>query len=331
MSEPNEYLRVSYSSLNTAAYCWRKFEFNKLYPQAKRVWDDNYAADVGKALHSGFQEYLISSDKEKAIWALMQEFPYQDEFNQKNDYRNFDAALATLEEMMDSAKMTEYELAHIVRPPSPAEILAGNLTGIAGLGAPKVVPAIEVPFELRFKGVTLPDGRGIAFTGYIDAIMRHYATGLHRTLDIKTSRDSLIDQTGKYKFDSQQVPYGIIVEHMSQQIVEAFEVLYLSCYVDIIEPRVVMYPFMKNQTDIQEWVYNKVLQIKQIQNYMRTNYFPRTEGGCITFNKPCTFLAPCQSRDKDSLIEWFLLGEQPAPTEPFHPWVIADIDVSAVM
>lgn len=320
MSQLTEFLRVSYSSLNTFASCNRKFELDKLYPKRVRDGEDFYAADVGKALHAGFQNYLVTSDVEAAIWAFMQEFPFQGEYSQKNDYRNFDASLATLEQMFLEVKMQEYELAKIRRPNTQQESLAGLTGGV-------VVPAIEVPFEIRFNGITLPDGRGIAFIGYIDAILQHLMSRLFRTCDIKTSRMSLADATGKYKFDSQQVPYGIIVDHVAQGEVDSFEVLYFDCYIDILEPRVSLYPFMKNRNDVLEWVTNKVLQFQQISKYMAADYFPRTDGGCLFYQKPCRYLEPCMSRDRATLTEWFLLGEESAPAEPFFPWIVADINV----
>lgn len=324
-AEPTEFLRVSYSSMNVFAACNRKFEFQKLYPKRVRQFDDNYAAEVGKALHAGYQEFLTNHDRDSATWALMSEFPYEIEFTQTNDFRSFEASLSTLEKMMDEGRMNDYELAKIVRPPSPQEVAAGLESGIAA--TPAIVPAIEVPFELRFRGITLPDGRGIAFTGFIDAIMQHYSTRAFRTLDIKTSRQGLADSTAKYKFDSQQIPYGVIVDHLAGEAIEAFEVLYLDSYVDLVDPRVTLYPFMKTREDIQEWATNKLLQFQSLQRFMANDYFPRTDNGCLSWQKPCAYLDPCMSRDRDALTQWFLMGEEPQEDRPFHPWVVADIDL----
>src|SRR3546814_8730741 len=88
--------------------------------------------------------------------------------------------------MMAYGNMEEWELLKIKKPDG------------------EVVPAIEVPFELVLKGITLPDGRGISIIGYIDAAMRNLVTDLHRTLDIKTNRSFLRDASPKYQFDNQQ-------------------------------------------------------------------------------------------------------------------------------
>lgn len=303
-----QYLEVSYSSLNLADSCLRKFEFNKLYPRRARD-QDAFAADVGTALHHGYQDYLVNQDMDSAIWALMNSYPYAGEFNQLKDDRSLETCIATLEEMIHEAKMDEWELMTIRRPD--------------GL----VVPAIEVPFELRLKGLDLPDGRGVAFTGFMDAAMRHRGHGAVRTLDIKTHRRALEDATPKYRFDGQQVPYGICLEHIQGFAVEEFEVLYLDCFVDLVNPRVHLYSFLKDSIDLQEWLINTVLRVQRIQRAMEMDYFPRTDGGCLNWNRPCYFLEVCQTRDRQAVEDWLLMGEEPEHRPKEQPWIVAEIDV----
>jgi len=288
--------------------------------------EDNYAADVGTAIHKGYQHYLATHDRDESVWYFLQAFPVADEWTQNNDYRSLEAALSTLEDMFDSVKMLEYELARIRRPNTVAEIEAGLTDGV-------IVPAVEVPFEIRFSGLEIPpcdhfpEGAGISIIGYIDAVMQNLGTGMFRTLDIKTSRQNLIDATAKFKFDAQQVPYGIVVDHIAQGEVESFEVLYLDCYIDLLEPRVTLYPFIKTRHDLQDWATNKLIQFRNIAGFAGSNYFPRTDGGCLFYNKPCRYLEPCTSRDRASLIEWFMMGEEPAPQEEFFPWIVADLNL----
>ena len=308
MTESMDYLRVSYSSLNLADTCLRKFEFNKLYPRRARD-QDQFAADVGTALHRGYQDFLSSQNEDRALWILMENYPYLDEFGQRDDHRSLEASMATLIEMCHEANMTEWEVMQIRKPDG------------------EVVPAVEVPFELRLKGVNLPDGRGVAFTGFMDAAMRHLGTGEVRTLDIKTHRRSLEDATAKYRFDSQQVPYGICLEHIQGNPVEEFEVLYLDCYVDLVNPRVNLYPFRKDSVDLQEWLINTVLRVQRIQRAMEMDYFPRADGGCLNWNRPCYFLDVCQTRDRAAIEDWLLMGEEPEQRPQEQPWIVAEIDV----
>ena len=321
-----DWLRLSYSSLNVFSSCARKFEFDKFYPKPPRIPGDNYAADVGTAIHKGYQHYLATHDRDESVWAFMQAFPVADEWSQTNDYRSFEASLSTLEDMFDSVKMMEYELARIRRPNTIAEVEAGLTGGV-------VVPAVEVPFEIRFTGLTIPpcgafpEGAGISVIGYLDAVMQNLGTGMYRTMDIKTSRMKLDDATAKFKFDAQQVPYGIVIDHIAQGRIESFEVLYLDCYIDLLEPRVQLYPFIKTRQDLEEWATNKLIQFRQIAGFASADYFPRTDGGCLFYNRPCRYLDPCQSRNRADLLEWFMAGEDPNPPEPFFPWITADIDL----
>lgn len=315
MTNAPEKIRVSYSSLAVFESCPRKFEFQKIYPKIARNQDDNYAADVGKALHAGYQEYLTSKDRDSATWFFMQNFPFMGEFMQENDYRSFEAALNTLDEMMDHLRMDEYRLAKIKKPSG------------------EVAPAIEVPFEIEFDGIEVipceryPNGAKFSIIGYIDAIMQNLLTNQYRTLDVKTSRMKLNDSTGKFKYDGQQVPYGIVVDHVAEGSVESFEVLYLDCYIDILEPRVALYPFIKTAQDVQEWGLNKVIQFQQIARFIGSDYFPRTDSGCMFFNNPCKFLEACQSRDRLALEQWFAMDGEVVKDDDFEPWIVASLNV----
>lgn len=314
-----QYLEVSYSSLNLADSCLRKFEFNKLYPRRARD-SDAFAADVGTALHHGYQNYLVNQDTDTAIWALLESYPYEGEFNQLRDDRSLETCISTLEEMIHEAKMDEWELMTIKRPNTPEEVEQGLTEGV-------IVPAIEVPFELRLKGLDLPDGRGVAFTGFMDAALRHRGHGAVRTMDIKTHRRALEDATPKYRFDGQQVPYGICLEHIQGFSVDEFEVLYLDCFVDLVNPRVNLYSFHKDSVDLQEWLLNTVLRVQRIQRAMEMDYFPRTDGGCLNWNRPCYFLEVCQTRDREAVEDWLLMGEAPEHRQRTTPWIVAEIDV----
>lgn len=320
-----EYLRMSYSSGNTFESCPRKFELDKLYPKRLKR-EDAYAANTGSALHAGYQHYMAHKDRDAATWEFMTHFPYELEFQETNDFRSFEACLATFEEMLDSFSLSDYQLAQIKRPQLAKEKLEGiNPDGL-------VVPATEVPFEIRFEGVHLPptpkypDGCGVAFIGYIDAIMQNLMTDMYRTLDIKTHRDRTHDRTGKYKFDSQQIPYGIVVDQIAGQSVEQFEVLYLDTFIDILDPTVKLYPFLKSQEDLREWLLTRVMQFQSMERFAQGGFFPRTSGGCMFYNRPCRYLEPCVSRDPRVLNEWFLMGETAADDDSWEPWVTVTIN-----
>lgn len=301
-----EYFRVSHSSQQTESSCARKFEFSKLYPRNRR-YEDAYAADVGSALHAGLQHWLIHNDEDEAVWAFMKAFPYRLEYSEKNNYRSLEASLATLEEMMDHPILDEYELATI------------EVDG-------EKRPAVEVPFEIRFPDLVLPDGRVLAYTGYADLVMRHKMTDRYRSIDIKTNRSTVKDKDPRYRFDAQQDPYGLVVEHMQGESIEEFDVGYLDCYIDLLEPSVEMYEYPKTREHMEDWLLNIVLFFQKIQKYMELNHFPRTSGGCLAWNRPCPFFQICESKDQQFLMDWFLQGAEAAEERPWEPWVVYEID-----
>lgn len=304
-----EYFKVSYSSLNLLDACMRKFEFQKMYPRRVRD-DEQFAADVGTALHQGLQTYLSTGSEIAAQWALLESYPWIWAFNQTRDDRSIEACISTLDEMIIAMDMSDWELMTIRNP-------EGN-----------VVPAIEVPFEVRLKGLELADGRGVAFTGFMDAAMRHRNHGTVRTLDIKTNRRQREDADPVYRFNTQQLPYGICLEHIQGHSVADFEVLYLDCYIDLLNPRVHMYPYVKDSEDVQDWLVNTVMKVKRIQQSVEMDYFPRTDGGCLSWNKPCWFLDICQTRDKEVVTDWLLNGEEADTSRSdIQPWIVAEIDV----
>lgn len=301
-------LDVSYSSLNLADHCLRKFEFRKFYPQ--KPWgDDQFAADVGKAMHSAIQSWCTDGDEDKAYWILMKEYPYVWEFHQERDDRSLEAAISTLEAVFDSDLMDNYELVEIRCP-----------DGV-------VRPAVEVPFEIELLGVTVADNVPVFYTGWIDMLMRNRSTGLVRPVDIKTTRVSSRDSTPKYKFDSQQIPYGFVAEHLQGIPLESFEVLYLECYLDLVEPRVIPYPFPKSREDLQEWMLNTLIRLGTIQRSMAMDYFPRTDGGCVSFMRPCYFLDVCETRNREAITDWLLEGYEPAEAREWNPWVKIQLDM----
>lgn len=306
--KPSNCLQISYSSGGTFDSCARKFEFRKIYPRRKQL-QDSLPAAVGQALHAGFQTYLATQSEEKAYWSLLETYPYELEYSAYDDKRSLEAAVSTLERMLAYGEMDEWELLKIQRP-----------DGV-------IVPATEVPFELILKGIELADGRGLSVIGYMDAAMRSLVTGAKRTLDIKTHRSTLQNADPKYRFDNQQTPYGIVIQHVTQEPVNDFEVLYLDCFVDLQNPRVNLYSYHRDSTDIQEWLANTVLRGQRIQRAMAMDYFPRTDNGCMSFNQPCSYLEVCQTRDKEAILEFMLMGEEPAVPETFVPWIQAEIDV----
>lgn len=302
-----ENLLLSYSSMNTLVSCPRKFEMYKFYQQPKRRFE-SIAMSAGQALHAGYQHYMIHRNPNQAMFELALNYPVEHCWDWSDD-RSLEACLSTLEAMIESGCINSYDLLDIK-----------CLDGITR-------PAIEVPFELVLEGVTLPDGRGISIIGYIDALVRQRFTGENHSLDIKTHRSNLFDRSPVYKFDTQQVGYGIILEHVLAHAIESFNVLYFDCYLDLLAPRVEMYEYKKTAEDIQKWMMTKIMQIKNLVTYANIGFFPRSDNGCLSYMRPCHRLDICQIEDRE-LLQIMILGEgEPDEPKKFEPWIRGIINI----
>src|SRR3546814_6293695 len=88
-----------------------------------------------------------------------------------------------------------------------------------------------------------------------------------------------------------------------------------------------LYSYHRDSTEIEEWLVNTVLRAERIKRAVEMDYFPRTDNGCLTYNRPCEFMDICQTRDREAVMEMLLLGEPPVEPDPFEPWIHAEIDV----
>lgn len=301
------YLQHSYSSAKCLSGCARMWELNKQFQHPGRTFE-SIALTAGTLLHECYQEYLVFKDVDRGLWHLARNYPHLEVWDSGDD-RSWEALMATFLAMVECDVTSNYRIAEIKCPDG------------------KIRPAIEVPFELIFDGVVLPDGRGVSFIGYIDCIMIQILTGRPKTLDIKTHRSWTRDRTALFKYDTQQIPYGIALEHLLGNVVESFDVEYLDCFIDICEPRADLYTFTKNQTGVQEWLISRVLQIKQLIQYMQMDFYPRTDGGCMIYNRPCKYLDICESRDKTFIQSYLLMDAEPVVRDPIEPWIQGIIEI----
>jgi len=312
---PIKQLVLSHSARSTARSCMRKFEFSKMYGDPSEK-EEMYAAEVGKALHEGFQNFLIHKDETKAVFAMMMAFPFELEYAKDENQRNrpFEAVYATLMELIRSPVVDRYELVKIKTQ----------------WGEEK--HAVEVSFAIEIVGAPLPIP--VWFVGFIDAILYDRLEDRYLVTDIKTTRVNIVDYSVRYEFDEQTVPYGIILEHILGKKIDEFKVSYLSAYIDLLEPKVSMYPFVKTQEHINDWFIGLCEDINRIGRYYKKQFFPRATNGdvCYSYNKPCWFATYCSNRNPE--ITNRLIGGIPRDGL-FHdgqePWIVAQLDYQEVL
>lgn len=302
-------LNVSFSSTGTLESCAKKFYLNKFFDHPARQFE-SIAMSAGQVIHAAYQDYLVHGDVDQGLWVLACKYPHIHCWDSYDD-RSWEACMATFLAMVEATLYNDWEVARIQHD------------GIAK-------PAIEVPFELILEGVQLPDGRGVSYIGYIDAVML-WEKLRFRSLDIKTTRAKAATRIPEFQYSKQQVPYGLIIEHISQEKVTDFQVDYLDAYVDVLEPRVQMHSFDKTQEDVRDWMVSTAADLRSLIFYMNQGRFPRAGHGCLSFFRPCKYFDLCYAEKPEELQGLLLLDAEPAEPKAFDPWITTSIDFKELM
>lgn len=309
---PANKLVLSHSTRSSFRRCCRLLEFNKLFGDGERD-DEMFAAEVGKALHAGFQHYMIHKDESNAVFEMMVNYPHHlEHIKPENHYnRSLEACYFTLMTMIAQNSLDNLELVHVKTQ------LPGN----------PIMPGVEVPFAFEIIGAPLPIP--VWFVGFMDMILYDKYKDRYLVSDIKTHRINASDMSAKYQFDEQTVPYGIILEHILGREIEEFDVNYNSVYIDMTDAKASPYEFTKTKENVDDWYRGLCEDIGRIGKYYENQWFPRATNGdtCFSWNKPCWFFNECSNRDP--AISARLVGGANRPGL-FHddqlPWVTVKLE-----
>lgn len=288
---PIQMLVLSHSSRESFRSCARKLEFRQFYGENRAREDDNFAGNVGNALHRGLATWLTTYDETKAIWSMLQSFPYDEEMLKTyNSDRGLEACVATMDHLIHSGQLLSYEVAKIK------------------LADGRIVDCIEVPFAIQITGAPL--GIPVWFVGFIDCILYDRLHDRYVVVDLKTTRQKNNDMFVRFQWDEQVIPYGIVLEHALGRSIEELDVSYFSVFIDLEKPRSEMFPVKKMDRDIHDWHLGLCDDIERIAKYYKMGWFPRVTGGstCLSYNRRCQFYDECGYREP-SVLNDIIKGE----------------------
>lgn len=302
-------LEWSHSSRATFNSCPRKFEFRKIYNNARRT--ESLATGAGSALHAGIQSWLQFHDHDLALWEMIKRFPikYQKSWADANSLAG---CYQTLIAMMNWEKMDEYELATFQKPDGTT------------------VPGVEVAFVLRISNYPFySDGRTIQidYLGYIDLILYNKLEDEYVVWDIKTTTKDT-DKAVEFRFSEQPVPYGLVLEAiLGRDVNKGFEVGYWVARINHEEPKNALYAFNKTQNDLQDWMQGYLFDLDCVRRYYNLGWFARNGNSCMTWNRACTFFDFCETRNPKTIE--MMLQQDEANQKEFEreePWIIVELD-----
>lgn len=316
-------LRISHSSRQLFKSCPRKLEFRKFLSHTG--WDDSIAAAVGRALHEGYQEYLVSKNIDRAMFKMMAAYPIDMCANPMWKY-SMEECYATLQKLCQSGHLIDYELATIRQP-----------SGV-------VSSAIEVPASIRLKGFNLkndghvfidrPNYIPVFYDMYIDAIMFGKLTGEYIIVDLKSTKQDLSKSVYRFQFDDQLLPYALVLESILGRNIDTLTFKYLVVYVDIQNPEVKLFEFNKSRHDIQEWARGLLMDVMNIKSMYNMRWFPRNGNSCLSFSRPCTYWDDCQYNDVNTRARLIKMEgkdqeDDNNKRQEMNPWITVDLDLVA--
>lgn len=298
---PAEVLELSHSTLGNFDSCARKLEFSKLF--SYNLYTRNRTSSGGLALHAATGEYVINKDRNAAIYKLLLEYPIDlcDNPVWSWSLEACYAALLSIFQFFD--KHPELELAKI-----------------------SDVPAVEVPFLINIKH-NCKDLMPVVYRGYIDFIFYNRMDNSYFVLDLKTTGVNVKDFSPLYYWDSQCLPYGLVLNHVLKKDITNLEVKYLIAKVDVLNPFTQLLTFEKTQEDMRDWARDMYIKINTINSYIKTKWFPRNSKGCMAFNRKCKYFSLCESRNLET-INLMLSTMDREDKKPFNPLITMDLELS---
>jgi hypothetical protein len=313
---PIRYILTSHSIDNTFDYCPRKFEFLNVWDRRPKR-DSGFAADVGTALHEGFQAWLIAraegqseeSATTAAFMALLKWYPWEDEKKQTQNTRNYDRTIMLLYELIRSSEWDNWDLMYV-----------------DGKGW-----AVEIPFLIKHTSLGIfqikdtGEWAMLATQGKIDFILRNRLTGAIRTWDLKTTINAIEMARSEYTYSGQQVGYSHVLHAMLGIAPNDFSVHYMIARFNAYDPPQIQ-PFTidKSPDDIDDYWLAKLDRLWRMKAYAEQGWFPRTNGGCHSWGKECSCFDICATRDAKLIQKWFSdVGAE--PQQGYDYWVELEV------
>lgn len=265
--------QLSYSSILTLHSCPRKFQ---LYRTSAKATDSssttagrsrNLTFSFGHMVGTGIQDLLEGKSLEETM--LNAFFAWDVDLLEFNDKQNKSfwvgvQALRRFEVMRRIGKLKDYELVEY-----------------------EGKPAVELSFAIYLPG-------GFVYRGFVDAVLRHKATGKILVLENKTTGSNNV-APATYKNSFQGVGYSIVLDKLFDSY-SSYEVLYLiyqSKQGDFIEM-----PFSKTFTQRARWLSELALKPELIRMYADAGIFPMHGESCYNYFSECEYYGMCHMSDK---------------------------------
>lgn len=263
---PEQFRRLSYSSLLTLHSCPRKFQLDKLGVNAG-ISTQSVTFAYGHAVGAGTQALLSGASIESAVWEawLAWDYPdlYAENTSQKKSFHEAYLALIKVQDMI-------------------ADGLLDGYTVLMYNGKPAC--------ELGFK-IILPNG--FTYRGYVDIVMQH-EDGRVLVVELKTTSAYSINPA-QYKHSAQALGYSLVLDHVLPNQ-KNYEVTYLA-YLTKSQTWERL-DFIKSYAQRAQFIRDVMLDVEFIMARDAEDYWPMRGESCMQYMSPCKHIDSCSISDK---------------------------------
>jgi hypothetical protein len=264
-------VELSHSGLNSFNSCPKRFAFRKMIISFDEDRGESDAAAVGTAMHDGIQEYMRSRNLGRALEALAASHPIELTSNSPKPHEySLEASVWTLEHIINDSELPAYSLVNFIRDG-------------------KEVPATEIAFMVEIEFPTLM----FHLRGFVDLIVQNPDNGLFLPIDIKTTTpQGSTHMHEKYRWDWQVTSYGIPLNILLENH-GAFETGIFGVIMSDREPRTIFPRHTRSQHDIEAYNFYLLDNCRRIEQYYRSDVFPRNPSSCVSWGRVCPYLTQC--------------------------------------
>lgn len=299
---PTKILEISHSTMGMFHSCPRKLEFSKFYNHNMR--GDNLAGSGGNAIHIGVGAYLITRDKQAAIFAFMLAYPIHLCNNPTWNW-SLEAAYGALLSVIAFLES---------RPDLELATIAGK-------------PAVEVPFLINIHH-HIANFLDVVYRGYIDLVFFDKINGNYFVIDLKNTARKINDFSSVFHYDTQCVPYALVLARALGKEIKSLQTNYLVQPVELMPKQPQFLEFEKTEQDIQEWAQDLLMDLNTMSVYYQSQWFPRRSNSCYAFNRRCKFFELCGTKRMETL-KTMLAGMEKPEVREFTPWITLDLELAA--
>jgi hypothetical protein len=264
-------LRLSHSSLEVLQSCERKFQLEKLL-QGNDEKQESVHFSFGHGFGAGVATYMVTQDKDKAIYEAWMAYEPVVEDDKKNQATCIAALLSSFNALDGLLKL--YEVASF-----------------------KDSPAIELSFKLNINPSKY-------FVGHIDVVLRHRITGRYYVMEIKSTSMQLLDLKPLYQHSGQALGYSIALDAIVGEKQSEYGVLYFviqlptsSAKEQRATPHIL--EFKKTLLDRLNWFVSLGLDVQHLEAMEQIGIFPKRFSACVRFNRACHHFGTCSLQNFD--------------------------------